>query len=128
MLVSTRMIFQYSSQKVVERDWRIVAVPDEEVSDASVSSLFLAVVNHAYDPMEPFTLPLEKRDCPVQAQVGKAMDDLSNFQDVPLVARLSEVVVAFGMYFKFIVKCELEPSPSSSVAVSRPVRNAFEVG
>ena len=127
MLVSTRIVVQYSSRKVVERDRRIVAVPDEEAETASLSSLFLAIVNHTYDAMEPFTLSIEKQDCPIQAQVGKAQDS-QNFQDVPLIARLSKVVAAFGMYFKFIVQSELELLPSSSVATPRPVRNAFEVG
>lgn len=117
---------QYSSKKVVERDWRIVVVPDEEASDASVSSLFLAIVNHTYDSTEPFTLSPEKQDCPIQAQVGKSQDS-QNFQDVPLIARLSEVVAAFGMYFKFFVQSELEQSPSPSIATPRPARNAFEV-
>ena len=129
MLVSTKIIVQYASKKVVERDWRIVVVPEEEASSgASVSSLFLAIVNHTYDSTEPFILSLEKRDCPIQAQVGKAQDS-KNFQDVPLIARLSEVVAAFGMYFKFVVvQSELEPSTPSSIATPRPARNAFEVG
>ena len=32
MLVSTRVVVQYWSRRVVERDWRIVAVPEEDVS------------------------------------------------------------------------------------------------
>ena len=32
MLVSTRVVVQYSSRRVVERDWRIVAVPKEDVA------------------------------------------------------------------------------------------------
>ena len=62
-------------------------------------------INHTYDALEPFRH--SKQDCPIQAQVGKAQDS-QNFQDVPLIARLSEVVVAaFGKYFKFIVQSEL---------------------
>ena len=62
MLVPTKIIVQYSSKKVVERDWRVVVVPSEEASGANVSSLFLAIVNHTYDSTEPFTLsPREAR-------------------------------------------------------------------
>ena len=32
MLVSTRVVVQYSWRRVVERDWRIVAVPQEDVA------------------------------------------------------------------------------------------------
>ena len=32
MLVSTRVVVQYSSRRVVERDWRMVAVPEEDVA------------------------------------------------------------------------------------------------
>ena len=32
MLVSTMVVVQYSSRRVVERDWRIVAVPEEDVA------------------------------------------------------------------------------------------------
>ena len=31
-MVSTRVMVQYSSRRVVERDWRIVAVPEEDVA------------------------------------------------------------------------------------------------
>ena len=30
--MSTRVVVQYSSRRVVERDWRIVAVPEEDVA------------------------------------------------------------------------------------------------
>ena len=42
MLVYTRIVVQYASRRVVERDWRIVVVPDEDASSgATVLSLFL---------------------------------------------------------------------------------------
>ena len=34
MLVSTRVVVQYSSRRVVERDWRIVAVSEEDVASS----------------------------------------------------------------------------------------------
>lgn len=54
MLVSTRIIVQYGSRKVVERDWRIAVIPDEDVSSgATVLSLFQGIVDHSFDSMEP---------------------------------------------------------------------------
>ena len=38
----TRIVVQYAARRVVERDWRIVVVPDEDASSgATVLSLFL---------------------------------------------------------------------------------------
>ena len=127
MLVSTKIILQYASKKVVKRDWRIVVIPDEDSSSASVMSLFQAIVDHTYDSAEPFTLAPENKDCAIQAQVGKAQDS-QNFQNVPLTAPLSEVVASFDTYFKYFVQIELAPlKSSSSVDIPRPARNAFEV-
>jgi hypothetical protein len=46
---------QYASRRVVERDWRIVAVPDEDASSgATVLLLFQGIVDHSFDLTEPF--------------------------------------------------------------------------
>lgn len=72
----------------------------------TVLSLFKAIVDHTYDSAEPFSLTPEQQDCAVQSQVGSAQDH--RFQDVPLIARLSKVVAAFG---KFIVQSPLLEHP-----------------
>ena len=43
MLVSTKIMVQYASRKVVERDWRIVVIPDEDAAGATVLSLFQGI-------------------------------------------------------------------------------------
>ena len=79
----------------MERDWRIVVVPDDDASSgATVLSLFQGIVDHSFESTEPFSLSPETQDSPVQALVGKVQESL---QDVPLTARLSEVVATFGM-------------------------------
>ena len=86
---------------------------------------FKGSTDHSFDSMEPFSLSPEKQSSAIQAQVGKAQDS-QNFQDVPLIAHLSEVVAAFGMYFKYVVLSDFEqPATSSVVAVPRPARNAL---
>ena len=68
----------------MERDWRIVAIPEEDVATASLLSLFQAIVSHTYDQLEPFHLSSDQTLCPVQAQVGRAAQ--GNFQDAPMTA------------------------------------------
>ena len=54
MLVSTRIVVQYASKRVVKRDWRVVVVPDEDASSgATVLSLFQGIVDHSSIPQSP---------------------------------------------------------------------------
>ena len=84
MLVSTKIMVQYASRRVVERDWRIVVIPDEDAAGATVLSLFQGIIDHSFDSMEPFSLSPEKQSSAIQAQVGKAQDS-QNFQDRSLI-------------------------------------------
>ena len=110
----------------MERDWRIVAIPEEDAATASVLTLFEAIVQHTYDSLEPFSL---SEDCPVQAQVGRTAHDKLTFQDVPMNARLIELVNDFGMYIKFILQFESPPAGSAATSsnILQPGRNAIEV-
>ena len=127
MLVSTKVILQLANKRVLERDWRIVVIPEEDAPEANVLSLFQAIVDHTYDSDEPLSLSPEQLCGAIQAKIGKAQDS-QHFQDVPLVAKLAEVVAPFGMFFKFIVLSELQSSTASCVTVPGPARSAFEVG
>ena len=126
MLVSTRVVLQYSARKVVVRDWRIVVIPEEDIATASVLSLFEAIVHHTYDALEPLILSPDQRDCPVQAQVNRTAP--GSFQDIPMTARLVELVEAFGMYIKFVLQLESATTPSAATcSTTQAGKNAMEV-
>lgn len=127
MLVSTRIVSTCEGRNVVERDWRVVTIPEEDSLQASIADLFNGIVEHSFDPMEPFSPPPETQSYTVCAQVGQTK--AGDFQDVPLNARLSQVTDAFGLHYKFMLIVQLGElaGPLQTVRVDKPRRNAYEV-
>lgn len=87
MLVSFAVHFKKSNRETV-------VIPAS--SGATVLSLYQGIVDHSFDSTEP---PSETgQRCTTSS--GRKSSRQQNFQDVPLIAQLSEVVVVFGMYFQ----------------------------
>ena len=55
MLVSTKIILQYLARTAVARDWRVVMIPEGDVS-VTLADLYQCIVDHALDTLEPFVL------------------------------------------------------------------------
>ena len=74
MLVSTKILRQYSDRTQVVREWRVVQVPEEDARTTDISTLFTRILDHVYDPLEPFR-PLETdRDAPIRAEIGSSQN------------------------------------------------------
>ena len=99
-------------------------VPDDECSTVNFIDLYLKIVNHTLDPLEPFVLPEDKNNSPIRVRIGKSQNAV-DFQDVPLTVKVSEAVPLFGLYVKFFVQCE--EVPVSLHCVTDTTRNAFQV-
>ena len=102
MLISTKIIRQYSSKTQVAREWRVVQVPEEDAAVMDISSLFTRIVEHVYDPLEPF-IPLESdRDAPIRAEIGSSQSG-SDFQGIPVTVCVANAVSLFGLYIKLYI-------------------------
>ena len=127
LLVSTKMLLEFSSRTILARDWRIVMLAEEKSSMVTFADLYLKIVDHSLDPLEPFIVPADERSAPIRVQIGKTPGD-GSFQDVPLAVKVKDAVAVFGMYIKFFVKYENHQSSSVSSIVSvGGQRNAAEV-
>ena len=74
MLVSTKILRQYSDRTQVVREWRVVQVPEEDAHTTDISTLFTRILDHVYDPLEPFR-PLETdQDAPIRAESGSSQN------------------------------------------------------
>ena len=124
MLLSTRIVFQFAARTTLARDWRVVNVPDDESNNVNFIDLYVKIVEHSLDALEPLILPEDKKNAPIRVQIGRSQN-ASDFQDVPLTVKVSDALALFGVYVKFFVQCE-EP-PCSSTSIPGSGRNAFEV-
>ena len=122
MLVSTRILLQFSTRTSVAREWRVVTIPSED-SDVDIATFFQRIIDHVYDHLEPFQpTPADKRS-PLRASVGATQK--GDFQEIPLIASLAEVTRTFGIYLKFFIIHEDVDEPCSSSTQAQ--KNAFEV-
>ena len=116
MLLSTRIVFQFAARTALARDWRVVNVPDDESNNVNFIDLYVKIVEHSLDALEPFILSEDKKNTPIRVQIGRSQN-ASDFQDVPLTVKVSDALALFDMYVKFFVQCE-EPPYSSKSQVS----------
>ena len=72
MLLSTRIVYQFATRTALAREWRVVMVPDDECSTVNFIDLYLKIVNHTLDPLEPFVLPEDKNNSPIRVRIGKS--------------------------------------------------------
>lgn len=121
MLVSTLILLQYSNKTSVARDWRVITIPSED-TEVDIGTFFQRIIDHVYDPLEPFQPTPRDRSSPLRASVGATQK--GDFQEIPLIASLPEVTRTFGIYLKFFIVHEDQADDSSAVRTSR---NAFEV-
>ena len=75
-------------------------IPDEDSRITDVATLFRRILEHVYDPLEPFAPTLADKDTPIRAVVGKSQQ--GDFQDVPVKVYVADVVM-FGVYIKFYI-------------------------
>ena len=54
MLVTTKILIQLSTGTTLARDWRVVSVSEEDSRVIDVVTLFSRILEHVYDPLEPF--------------------------------------------------------------------------
>lgn len=102
-------------ETTLARDWRVVNIPDEDSRGIDVATLFRRILDHFYDPLEPFVPAPADYSASIRAAVGRSQQG-----DFVCVAD----VVQFGVYMKFFV---LRDAASEATAVSSNIRNAAEV-
>ena len=120
LLVSTKIIFEYAAKTAVACDWRVVMIPEDGYSDVTFIDLYQNILNHTFDPLEPFVL---SEELSIRVQIGK--EQAGKFQEIPITVKVADAISTFGVYIKYFVQCEEAQGPSVSVA--NPRRNAFEV-
>ena len=92
-LLRCKIFRQFSNKTTLARDWRVVGISEED-SAIDVATLYLSVVNHIYDSLEPFS-PLPGDSGTIRAEIGSSQK--GPFQDVPLTVRVCEVAGIFGV-------------------------------
>ena len=123
--MSTRLLIQTGSKTQVARDWRVVNIPEEDVRRTDIFRLYVRIVEHTFDSLEPYSPPVGSKDAPVRALIGKTQN-AKDFQDIPLNVCVADAVALFEVYIKFmIVLAEDEAAVHIPSEDSR--RNAFEV-
>lgn len=103
MLVSTKIVRRFSSKSQVAREWRVVHIPEEDGRDVDLATLFTRIINHTYDPLEPFCPSNEEREAPIRAEIGKTQAT-TDFQGIPLSIRVADAIALFGVYIKFYLQ------------------------
>lgn len=68
----------------------MVNVPDDQSTVVNFINLYVKIVNHVLDPLEPYVLP-DGKNTAICVQIGKSQN-ASNLQDVPLTVKVSEAV------------------------------------
>ena len=84
--------------KQVARDWRVVNIPEEDVKQTDIFRLYVGIVDHTFDSLEPYNPPIGSRDAPVRTLKTLNAKD---FQDIPLNVCVADAVALFGVYIKF---------------------------
>ena len=106
------------------REWRVVQVPEEDARTTDISTLFTRILDHVYDPLEPFR-PLETdRDAPIRAEIGSSQNS-TDFQGIPVTVCIADAVSFFGLYIKLFILRENEEA--TCLQTAQRGRNAFEV-
>ena len=59
--------------------------------------LYVKIVEHSLDALEPLILPEDKKNAPIRVQIGRSQN-ASDFQDVPLTVKVSDALAVFGVY------------------------------
>ena len=117
---ATKIILQYLARTAVARDWRVVMIPEGDVS-VTLADLYQCIVDHALDTLEPFVLLPEQKNVPIKAQIGK--EQAGAFQDIPMAVSISDAVPTFGVYIKFFVQCEEVQGACARVSVACRMKN-----
>ena len=103
------------------RDWRIVNIPEEDSKAIDIATLFSRILEHVYDPLEPYLPTPADSTAPIRAAVGSSQQ--GSFQDLPLNVRVADAV-QFGLYLKFFI---IRGENEVSVGTTSNIRNAAEV-
>ena len=111
MLISTKIFRQYSERTQVVREWRVVEIPEEDAQITDISTFYTRILDHVYDPLEPFR-PLETdQDTPICAEIGSSQSS-ADFQGIPVTVCIADTVSQFGLYFKLYILHENEEARS----------------
>ena len=109
LLVSTKIVGQRGSCRVLIRDWRIVSLAEN--GDITFTDLFKGILARQFDAHDTFLLPSEFLDQPVTCELAPTKVS-SEFQQVPLHVKVAEATPVFGIYIKFCIQCALEKEGS----------------
>ncbi len=122
MLLSTKILVQLSTKTTLVRDWRIVNIPNEDSRSIDVATLFSRILEHVYDPFEPFVPTTADISASIRAAIGGSQH--GDFQDLPLTVCVADVV-QFGVYMKFFIISD--PEVIVACSSTSNIRNAAEV-
>lgn len=84
MLVSTRILYQYSSKTTVVRDWRVVSIPEEDSRSNDVATLFFRLC----------MTPSSADKAGIRVEVGSSQ--AASFQGVPLTVSIAEFKILYS--------------------------------
>ena len=121
MLVSTKILRQYSDRTQVVREWRVVQVPEEDARTTDISTLFHRILDYVYDLLEPFRPLKTDQDAPIRAEIGSSQNS-TDFQGIPVTVCITDAV---SFYIKLFILCENEEA--TCLQTAQRGRNAFEV-
>ena len=95
LLVSTKIVGQRGSCKVLIRDWRIVSLGEN--GEITFIDLFKGILARQFDAHDTFLLPSDFVDQPVTCELAptKVSPDI---QQVPLHVKVGEATPVFGIY------------------------------
>ena len=65
-----KILLQLSTKINVARDWRVVSVPEEDSKVIDVAALFSRILEHVYNPLEPFVPTSADSTASIRAAVG----------------------------------------------------------
>ena len=120
MLLSTRIFIWLAAKTTLVRDWRVVNIESEESRSIDVGTLFSRILDHVYDPLEPFIPTPADKSASFAAAIGGSQQ--GDFQDLPLSVCVADAI-QFGVYLKFFI---IREDPGVAVVCSS-IRNAAEV-
>jgi hypothetical protein len=63
MLLSTKILLQYSCRTLVAREWQVVNLAEEEGDSVNIATLFNGIVKHLYDDRSALFPLIERLLC-----------------------------------------------------------------
>ena len=68
-------------------------ISEEDVRRTDILCLYVGIVDHTFDSLEPYSPLVGSRDAPVRALIGKTQ----KAKDIPLTVCVADAVALFGI-------------------------------